>query len=118
MARYIGVILLAVLIVWTGKALGACAWVLWYKTDFSSTVTKPWKMDDIIVVFESKQDCESELLNRVKQLHEERRKKPREKDVSKIDYVDRGVLIFYGEKTFKSETLICLPDTINLWQRR
>lgn len=29
MARYIGVILLAALVLWTGEARGACAWVLW-----------------------------------------------------------------------------------------
>lgn len=29
MARYIGALLLAALALWTGEALGACAWVLW-----------------------------------------------------------------------------------------
>jgi hypothetical protein len=31
MARYIGVILLAALALWTGEAYGDCAWVLWTK---------------------------------------------------------------------------------------
>jgi hypothetical protein len=29
MARYIGAILLAALVLWTGEAFGACAWVKW-----------------------------------------------------------------------------------------
>jgi len=110
-------VMFAVLLPIQGDA--ACAWVLWSRTNFSSTVKASWESVDILAAFESLEDCRFELNARVKKLHEQRRKKPHEKGVSKIEYMDRGVMTFYnGEKNFKATTLICLPDTIDLWQRR
>lgn len=58
MARYIGVILLTALVLWTGEARGACAWVLWVddrmvRSDGSSSLGP-------LIPYESKAECEEE----------------------------------------------------------
>ncbi len=108
------ILLLALLLLLPSQALAECAWVLWYRTEFASTVKASWESNDIILAFESLQDCEVELTARVKNLHKERRKKSPEKDVSKIEWMDRGVIRFYnGGKSFLSHTFVCLPDTVD-----
>ena len=62
MARYIGVMLLAALVLWTGEARGACAWVLWQQTRTwgpRPPATDSW---EILQTFETRAECESARL--------------------------------------------------------
>lgn len=58
MVRYIGALLLAALVLWSGEALAACAWVLWLddayvQSDGQSSLAP-------MVAYESKAECEEE----------------------------------------------------------
>ena len=58
MVRYIGVVLLATLVLWTGEASGACAWVLWgaQRAHEADTDARAWWVQ---AAYPTRQECEA-----------------------------------------------------------
>lgn len=107
MARYIGGFLLAALVLWTGEARGACAWVLWIESQRVGEGAPPsgytsWSIDQS---FEQRAEC----VNRLENIRNEReallkRSLVRMNDAHLIEPQGTG----YWHIVYR-----CLPDTID-----
>lgn len=118
MARYVGVALLAALVLWTGEARGACAWVLWEEIEyvrFSESPSKSWTLH---VARQTQGECE-DVLTRTWQVKLKQwqpgPEKPGIKDTKSapgyiaINFHDMGG----APGALASHTFRCFPDTLD-----
>ena len=100
MARYIGVILLAALVLWAGEARGECAWVLWEQTThgMGGEAWTEWNARG----FSMSKECEAIL----KRVFAELSGKPGWR-------ISGDLLEYRSETVIRITRLTCLPDTID-----
>lgn len=120
MARYIGTLLLAALVLWAGEARGACAWVLWEQITLVNFEGKPaiekgkWT---IFAALPTYAECNDAARKRA----ERHAKPPAEavnvKDVQMHELIGGGYSVDTAlkkpEHASSSREFRCFPDTID-----
>lgn len=114
MARYVA-LLLAVLLLWTGDALGQCAWVLWTKyEEFSLKQVPPgWELQG---AYPAREEClrvKERLWQALAARYRDLALKGRVK--VKVEEVPHEAVIVQDlvSEVVQTISLLCLPDTVN-----